>query len=213
MTPEGPLPNEKQTPGTLAKSALAVGAFSGGTGLLFGSAIGIVRSSHPVIFALATAGQWFALGTTFWGSRAVILDAWDIDRMSTRQNIYASSLAGGISGGSVAAVIRGRSNIIPGMLVFSFFGCLGQMSYNTVRSSREAAPLNSDQLPAPSFLQRLASKKWIPMKSLSDVEYEGMLQEKLVKVEAEIAILDEDIAALKATENVNISEKRRKETS
>jgi len=212
MKSEGPLLHEKQAPVALVKSAMVVGAFSGGTGLLFGSAIGIVRSSHPVIFALATAGQWFALGTTFWGSRAVILDAWDVDRISNPQNIYVSSLAGGISGGSVAALIRGRSNIIPGMLVFSLFGCLGQMSYNTVRSSREAAQLNTDQLPAPSFLQRLASKKWIPMKSLSDEEYEGMLQEKLVKVEAEMAILDEDIAALKA-ENANISENQRKKTS
>ena len=51
------------------------------------------------------------------------------------------------------------------------------------------------------------------MKSLSDEEYESMLQEKLVKVEAEMAILDEDIAALKAMEKLNISEHQRKETS
>ncbi|MCJ1385766.1 hypothetical protein MMC17_008890 [Xylographa soralifera] len=210
MTPEGPLLHEKQAPSALVMSALVVGAFSGGTGLILGSAIGIIRSSHPVIFALASAGQWFALGTTFWGSRAVILDAWDVDRVSPRQNIYASSLAGGISGGSVAALIRGRSNIIPGMIVFSLFGCLGQISYNIVRNSREAALSTTNQLPASSFLQRLASKKWIPMKSLSDEDYEGMLQDKLVKVEAEIAILDEDIAALKATEKVNNSENQRK---
>ncbi|MCJ1391612.1 hypothetical protein MMC18_004476 [Xylographa bjoerkii] len=208
MTPE-----EKQAPGALVKSALVVGALSGGTGLLLGSAIGIIRSSHPVIFALATAGQWFALGTTFWGSRAVILNTWDAERASPRQNIYASSLAGGISGGSVAALTRGRSNVIPGMIVFSLFGCLGQMSYNTVSSSHRAALSAPDQPPTRSFLQILASKKWIPMKSLSDEEYEGLLQEKLVKVEAELALLDEDIAALKATEKVNISESLQKETS
>jgi len=213
MTPGGSLLQEKQGPTAVIKSALVVGALSGGTGLLFGSAIGIVRSSHPVIFALASAGQWFALGTTFWGSRAVILDAWDLERASPRQTIYASSLAGGISGGSVAALIRGRSNVIPGMIVFSLFGCLGQLSYHAISRSQQAALSNPDQPPAPSFLQILASKKWIPMKSLSDEEYEGMLQEKLVKVEAEIALLDEDIAALRAREKTPISGHLQKETS
>ena len=107
----------------------------------------------------------------------------------------------------------GRSNIIPGMIVFSLFGCLGQMSYNIVSSSHRAASLNPDQVPAPSFLQRLASKKWIPMKSLSDEEYGSMLQEKLVKVEAEIALLDEDVARLKAMEKANIPESSQRETS
>ena len=87
------------------------------------------------------------------------------------------------------------------------------MSYNIVSSSRRAAALNSDQISTPSFLQKLASKKWIPMKSLSNEEYEGMLQDKLIKVEAEIALLDEDIAALKAKENVNTSRDQRTETS
>ncbi|MCJ1404877.1 hypothetical protein MMC11_008103 [Xylographa trunciseda] len=210
MTLGGPILPEKQSPGALVKSALVVGALSGGTGLLFGSAIGIIRSSHPVIFALATTGQWFALGTTFWGSRAVILNTWGEEHASSRQNNYASSLAGGVSGGSVAALTRGRSNIIPGMIMFSLFGYLGQISYNSLSSSRRAALSTTDQPPALSFLERLASKKWIPMKSLSDEEYEDMLQEKLIKVEAEIALLDENIAALRATEKPNMSEQLQK---
>ena len=39
--------------------------------------------------------------------------------------------------------------------------------------------------------------KWSPMKVLSDEEYERMLQEKLLRVEAEIAVLDEKIERAK----------------
>jgi hypothetical protein len=48
-----------------------------------------------------------------------------------------------------------------------------------------------------NILQRLASSKWSPVKALSDEQYEELLQEKLLRVEAEIAVLDEHINALK----------------
>ncbi|KAL9592722.1 MAG: hypothetical protein Q9179_006431 [Wetmoreana sp. 5 TL-2023] len=44
------------------------------------------------------------------------------------------------------------------------------------------------------FWKRALDSKWSPMKILSDEEYEKMLKQKLLRVEAEIAILDEDIA-------------------
>ena len=46
------------------------------------------------------------------------------------------------------------------------------------------------------FLQRMADSKWIPLKSLSDDDYRGILGEKLLSIEAEIALLDEKIAEL-----------------
>jgi hypothetical protein len=46
--------------------------------------------------------------------------------------------------------------------------------------------------------------RWSPVKVLSDDEYEGMLQEKLLRLKAEIALVDENIVELKkqATQNV-----------
>ena len=44
------------------------------------------------------------------------------------------------------------------------------------------------------------NSRWSPMKVLSDAEYEDMLREKLLRVSAEIALVDENIAALKAKE-------------
>jgi hypothetical protein len=50
--------------------------------------------------------------------------------------------------------------------------------------------------PSKPILQRLADSKWIPLKTLSDDEYRGILSEKLLSIEAEIAIIDEKIEEL-----------------
>lgn len=49
------------------------------------------------------------------------------------------------------------------------------------------------------------SSKWSPLTPLTDKEYENMLQEKILKLDAEIAMVDDNIAVLrekqKSTEN------------
>jgi hypothetical protein len=45
----------------------------------------------------------------------------------------------------------------------------------------------------------MAESKWIPLRHLSDEEYRGMLSEKLLSIEAEIALLDEKIEDLEKT--------------
>lgn len=44
-----------------------------------------------------------------------------------------------------------------------------------------------------NWMERVSDMKWSPMKMLTDEQYERMLKEKLLKVEAEIAVLDEKI--------------------
>jgi hypothetical protein len=56
--------------------------------------------------------------------------------------------------------------------------------------------------PSKPLAQRLAESKWIPLRTLSDEEYRGMLGEKLLSVEAEIALLDDKIAELEKSRPV-----------
>lgn len=44
------------------------------------------------------------------------------------------------------------------------------------------------------------NSKYSPMKILTDKEYNGMLQEKLLNVNAQIALIDESIEALRKQE-------------
>jgi hypothetical protein len=47
------------------------------------------------------------------------------------------------------------------------------------------------------LLQRIMDSPWMPLKSLSDDDYESMLREKLIRTEAEIALIDERLVDLR----------------
>lgn len=55
------------------------------------------------------------------------------------------------------------------------------------------------QNPGKPILQRMAESKWIPLRHLSDEDYRDILGEKLLSIEAEIALLDEKIQELEKT--------------
>ena len=82
--------------------------------------------------------------------------------------------------------------MIPGAVVFSIVGFLGQSSYNAIEKWRQ----ENEGRPTKSILQRMADSKWIPLRSLSDEEFRDILNEKLLSIEAEISILDEKIQEL-----------------
>ena len=47
-------------------------------------------------------------------------------------------------------------------------------------------------------------RKWSPIRKLSDKEYEDRLQEKLIAVEAELAIIDEEIERVRRESTVSV---------
>jgi len=71
-------------------------------------------------------------------------------------------------------------------------GIVGQAGFHAAAERETASPTDHRSLG-----DRLASSKWIPLKSLSDTEYENILTERLVRAEAEISIIDEQIAVLR----------------
>lgn len=80
--------------------------------------------------------------------------------------------------------------------MFTIFGFVGQALYNTYDKTLQ--PVSADRGPAgKNFLQRLADKKWTPFTVLTDAEYEDMLKEKLLRLEAELAVVDDRIAELR----------------
>ena len=85
--------------------------------------------------------------------------------------------------------------MIPGAIMFAIFGATGQALYNVV-DARKSRLVESVEKPKNSWLD----SKWSPVKVLTDTEYENMLQEKLLRVNAEIALIDENIEALRAQE-------------
>ncbi|CAL3969349.1 unnamed protein product [Diplocarpon coronariae] len=183
--------------------ALEVGGVSGMCGLVVGGFTGIIRSSTPVLFALVSGIQWSVLGATFWASRRTVLHAWGKEELTPKEKISASTIAGGFAG-TAGGLLRGRKNVIPGAIMFTLFGATGQALYNMA----DARVSKLSELPEKNLKDSWLNSKWSPMKVLSDAEYETMLQEKLLRVNAQIALVDESIEALRGQEREIATKKK-----
>lgn len=93
--------------------------------------------------------------------------------------------------------IGGRSNAIPGAIVWGFVGLGGQYAYNVADAWHTRGVLEASQITnRPSLLDRAFRSQWNPIKKLSDEEYERLLNDKLLAVEAGLAIANEEIEKL-----------------
>ncbi len=101
----------------------------------------------------------------------------------------ASAIAGASAGG-IGGALRNRRNILPGMLFFGAAGAVGQKIMDS-RTSPDGAKDEKD------LRGSWINSKWSPVKVLSDDEYETLLQEKMLRVDADIAIVVEGIEAVK----------------
>lgn len=69
---------------------------------------------------------------------------------------------------------------------------VGETVYQSLPNLEE----REDKMP---LMQRFLESKWVPLQRLPDGRLEEMLREKSLSIEAEIAELDEKIAALEAS--------------
>ncbi|KAI7526485.1 hypothetical protein KC331_g16931 [Hortaea werneckii] len=174
--------------------ALKVGAACGTAGFLFGGTVGILKGSTPFLFATASGIQTFALGSSFWTCRHTFIQTRrDPSALTTSELYQASGISGAVSGGLVALVTRGRRNVLPATLMWGLSGLVGQATYNAFY----AKPAVVVEGPKETFWERMAKKSWTPIKYVTNDEYAEMLREKMLKIDVEIAVLDDKIAELK----------------
>ncbi|KAK0646545.1 hypothetical protein B0T16DRAFT_458452 [Cercophora newfieldiana] len=170
--------------------SLKVGATFGTLGLFTGAAAGIIRSAPPALFSVVMGGQMFALGSSYYASRMVALRAFGGENeIRPADKVKASTVAGGVAG-MVGGVLRGPKNIVPGIICFSVFGGAGQLLANAINWKP------SSESTTEGFLK----SKWSPVTFLPDEEYQKILKEKLLRVEVEIAIVDDNIKELRTAE-------------
>ena len=108
----------------------------------------------------------------------------------------------------LSAIRRSPGSAIPGILLFSGLGYGGQKTFNvlddwhTRNHITNSLDPNRGELPKKQgYLDRLASMKWSPVEKMSDREYAEYLEEKVVGLEAELALLDDGIKAIKEGPN------------
>ncbi|KAF2627460.1 hypothetical protein BU25DRAFT_393439 [Macroventuria anomochaeta] len=208
-------PGQVTNPLDVIKQAAGIGGLTAIPGTAIGAFSGTLRTQTPVLFAIASGVQCFALGSTFWTARTAILNSdgllnwWNATRgvplhprsdlKPTRsEKVRASTIAGAFTGLSLGLLFRGPRNALPGTFMFSIFGYAGQNGYNfldkkNTEEIEEDARMAARGEKKKNFMERIAEMKWSPMEVLTDERYEEMLQEKLLKLEAEIAIIDDKI--------------------
>ncbi|KAK3997699.1 hypothetical protein QBC44DRAFT_71263 [Cladorrhinum sp. PSN332] len=171
--------------------SLKVGASAGACGLFAGATAGILRGAPPFFFSIFAGGQWFALGSSYYASRLVAINAMGgEEKLSPGDKIKASAFAGGFAG-TLGGLLRGPRNIVPGAIVFSVLGAGGQ-AYANRRAAKAEVESSADKN---GFWA-----KWSPITQLSDEDYEKLLEERLLRVEADIAIIDDHIKQLRDSE-------------
>jgi len=170
--------------------ALQIGTATGVAGVVFGGVAGLFRSANPILFTAAAGTQWFILGSCFFYARGAVLMG-NLPFPRRRQELVASGV-GGCLAGAVGGALRSRANILPGAIVVGIMGLVGQAGVHGVQRN------NSNTFEREPLIQRLM--RWLPFKPLSDDEYEGILREKLLRIEAEISILDDEIDELRTAD-------------
>ncbi|KAJ1335451.1 hypothetical protein MN608_02188 [Microdochium nivale] len=185
---------------SIGTKSLQSGAMAGTFGAVSGAAVGIMRSSPVAMFAAVSGIQWFSLAFSYIGSRELLFHAWNGEEsLSKTEKVMASGVAGGVAGMS-GALLRSRRNIFPGILVFSILGAgssfIGQHIGPTAAELQQRQQ-KEQQKEKDGDGGGILSWKYSPMTRLSDKEYENRLEEQLLRIDADIAIIDETIASLK----------------
>lgn len=161
--------------------------------MLSGAGYATLKGKPMILWGGAAGGQCFILGSTFWFTRGIAANYALVQRrhdaLSFGEELVCSSLSGSAAG-AVGGALRGRSNVIPGALVFGLLGLAGQAGL----SSFAAAEGTRDNRP---LLDRLSESKWWPLKSIPDAEYEQQLHNKIEALDTEIAMVDEQISTLR----------------
>ncbi|KAM0513407.1 hypothetical protein ACHAPE_007871 [Trichoderma viride] len=183
----------------LLVTPVQVGAWSGVVGVMAGVAGAIARDTSPVASGAVTGFQWFALGGSFWFTRSVTVRAMGGDQQLRPVDKTIASTVGGSAAGAVAGLIRGPGKILPAMVMWGVLGAGGQMAANGLSNRKPKVKDEND-----SWFR----SKWSPLKKLTDQEYVDMMEEKILRVEADIALIDDRITELKPIDQKTKDENR-----
>lgn len=111
--------------------------------------------------------------------------------MTPMKKVTASAIAGLPAGALMGVASKTRA--IPSSMIFcGLFTASGQVITNFIASRPE--------IPDDEKVGWMGSK-FSPLTKLKDEEYIGMMEEKMLRVEADIALIDERIAKLREEEH------------
>lgn len=122
------------------------------------------------------------------------------DRADSGTRLKASGAAGGVAGAFRGVITRNPRSVLAGILIYGSIGLGGQKLYDVADGMHTAHLVEKERtkdMPRLTgwwrFVDTIAGMKYSPLKRMSDREYEEKLQEQLIAVEADIALINERI--------------------
>ncbi|KAI8148039.1 hypothetical protein BJV82DRAFT_594381 [Fennellomyces sp. T-0311] len=113
-----------------------------------------------------------------------------------RDDLVSSTLAGATTGGLLSAVFRGPKGVLPGSVMFGIICAAGQTVYTMGNRWRQDAILDAASpsgLPQKSIWESFSLPTWVPIRMLSDQEYEEMLDTRLKTLEMEVKEIEQEL--------------------
>ncbi|RVD81192.1 uncharacterized protein DFL_009066 [Arthrobotrys flagrans] len=192
-------------PGTFVKG-LYVGFSTATCGGLLSALVATLKNNpRSRLYVVGTTLNCFILGTGFYVTRDIfskrVFKYPQGDTITSRERIILSGASAAAVGGTWGAVIGGRRNMLPGLVAFGLAGLGGQAVLNTIEARKQdESNMNKDwSAEAPQkegILSRILNSENSPVRRLTSEEYVEKMRDKQLMVDAEIALVDEEIARL-----------------
>ncbi|KAK6535141.1 hypothetical protein TWF694_001619 [Orbilia ellipsospora] len=191
---------------SLLAQTIVIGAIAGSSAGLIGAIVATIRG-HPrkSIYVIGTSLNCFALGSGFYAIRELYsrklfkFDAGQPQR--GRDKIILTGAAAASTAAIWGAVIGGRRHAIPGFLVFGITGSAAQLVYNIIDSNKKndtaTDQVHMEQNSKGGIISQILTSQNNPIRLLTKEEYIQKLQEKQLVLDADIALVDEEIERLR----------------
>ncbi|CAB4391818.1 hypothetical protein RhiirA5_411089 [Rhizophagus irregularis] len=193
--------------------------YSAGVGATTGYLVAYIKNKPRFHFTIFTGINCGIFGLTFFSIRDACLSFqksknpdYGLLNSQTREidELISSTFSGGLTGGFLSVLNRGRGAALPGFIIFSTICGAGQICYSTIynyrqtiilRSSNQDKKLSNTSQNIPddntketniqnkkkkhSFLDWLAAIKWSPVTKLSEEQYRELMKVKEEQLEKE----------------------------
>ncbi|KAK6517273.1 hypothetical protein TWF281_003933 [Arthrobotrys megalospora] len=201
-TPE-PVKAVQKGPGTFVRG-LYIGLAAASCGGLISALVATLKNNpRSRLYVVGTTLNCFILGTSFSITRDVfsrnVFKYPQDGGVAAREKIILSGASAATVGGTWGAVIGGRRNLLPGIIVFGLAGLGGQTILNAIEDSRKVNAnrgVSAEAAPKEGIISRIINAENSPVRKLTKEEYVSKMRDKQLIIDAEIALIDEEIERL-----------------
>ncbi|KAI9317860.1 hypothetical protein BX666DRAFT_2120621 [Dichotomocladium elegans] len=191
-----------------ALNGALVAAVAGGT---IGATVGILRNAPVKQYTLSTSlncsfftATFLIIRDTFSSHQRRKDSTFGLKDSQTRdrEDLVSSTLAGATTGGLLSAVYRGPRGVLPGAVMFGLLCGTLQAALTAGNRWRQDAILNrnvavesiaSSEKPKMRISEYFHMPSWVPIRMMTDDEFEHMLDTRLKTLEDELRDIELEI--------------------